>query len=1016
VNNTDQLLDTFNGMANQNKKQNARVLSQTDPLKVSEENLHRLTDNMLYDVITQIGPDGIILYASPSHKWVLGIDAEKIIGTLIFERLHPDDKVEALAIFSRAVAEGKRPDLFALRYQHADGRYLWMECSSTILMDEQGKFNGAILSSRDITQRKEVEIALQKSELRYRLLADNASDVIWTMDLGLNITYVSPAVHKLRGYTPEEALSQNINDFLTSESAERVRQSIKEVISLAAVISPQELRREQRILELEMRRRDRSTVWAEIRLALLLDEQDKPKGIVGVTRDITERRKAADELRLLNSELEKRVEDRTADLISEIAERKRIEVALRDSETRYRAIMQQSLEAIYIHDVETLRLIEANPAFSTLLGYEVDEITNLTLYDIVAADKTDTDYLQQKILDGDGITLGERLWRRKDGTTVEVEVTANRIQQGERNMIFVVGRDITERKRAEIALRESEERYAIAVRGANDALWDWNLKTDEVYFSPRWSSMLGFDEGEIGNTLEEWFGRVHPQDLSHLQIAIGRHIDGNTSHFECEYRIRHSNKEYLWVLCRGLAVRDSEGKAYRMAGSQTDITDYKRVEERLSYDALHDALTGLPNRVLFMDRLGQRLEYAKRHPKNLFAVLFVDLDRFKVINDSLGHLVGDKFLVSVAHQLQSCLRPEDTISRLGGDEFAILLNEVHEISNTVRVAERIQMQLKSTAMLETVNRSSTASIGIAMYNGHYVEAQEMLRDADTAMYRAKLQGGNRYQIFDTTMYENALFLLQLESDLKLAVEKQEWQVYYQPIIELENGQISGVEALLRWIHPTRGMVMPLDFIPIAEETGLILPIGEYILRQACAQAKSWRDNGHPRLWISVNISGRQFQDKTLVEMVERVLSETGLPGDGLRLEITESVAMKDLAYSINVLKDLNKLGVNISLDDFGKGYSSLSYLKQFPLKVLKIDRSFIQEDDTHENSEAITSAIIFMGQTLNMEVVAEGVETEKQLNFLRSQFCDEVQGFLFSRPVPGEELTKLLNSRKNFMK
>jgi diguanylate cyclase (GGDEF)-like protein/PAS domain S-box-containing protein len=894
VNNTDQLLDTFNGMTNQTKNQDARVLSQADSLKVSEESLRRLTDNM-YDVITQIGPNGTILYASPSHKWVLGMDAERVIGTMIFERLHPDDMAEALAIFSRAAAEGNSPDLFALRYQHADGRYLWMECSSNILMDEQGKFNGAVLSSRDITQRKEVEIALQKSELRYRLLADNASDVIWTMDIDLNITYVSPAVHKLRGYTPEEALSQNINDILTLESAGHARQSIKEILSLAVTMSPQGLRHEQRTLELEMRRRDRSTVWVEVRLALLLDEQDKPKGIVGVTRDITERRKAADELRLLNSELEKRVKDRTADLIAEIAERKRIEAALRDSETRYRAILQQSLEAIYIYDVETLRLIEANPAFLALLGYEAEEITNLTLYDIVAADKASIDYLQQKILNSDGITLGERLWRRKDGTTVEIEVTANRIQQGERNMIFIVGRDITERKRAEMALWESEERYAVAVRGANDGLWDWNLKTDEVHFSPRWSSMLGFDEGEIGNTLNEWFGRVHSQDLPKLQTAIGYHIDGNTPHFECEYRIQHSNKEYRWVLSRGLAVRDKEGKAYRMAGSQTDITDHKRTEERLSYDALHDALTGLPNRVLFMDRLSQRLEYTKRHPENLFAVLFVDLDRFKVINDSLGHLVGDKFLVSVARQLQACLRPEDTISRLGGDEFAVLLNEVNEVSNTVRVAERIQTQLKSTAMLKTVNRSTTASIGIAMNNGNYAEAQEMLRDADSAMYRAKLQGGNRYQVFDTTMYENALSLLQLETDLKLAVEKQEWQVYYQPVIALESGEISGVEALLRWIHPQRGMVMPLDFIPIAEETGLILQIGEYVLRQACAQAKIWRDNGYPKLWVSVNISGRQFQDKTLVKMVERVLNETGLPSDGLRLEITESVAMRDLA-------------------------------------------------------------------------------------------------------------------------
>ena len=1001
-------------MISQAKNQNTRVSSQTDSLKISEESLRRLIDNM-NDVITQIGPDGTILYASPSLRRVLGMDAEIVIGTLIFERLHPDDMAKALTIFSQAVAERKSPDPFVLRYRHADGHYLWMECFSDVLIDKQGKFNGAVLSSRDVTQRKEMEVALQKSELRYRLLADNASDVIWTMDMDLNFTYVSPAVHKLRGYTAEEALSQNIKDILTPRSAEQAMQLFTDIIPLVKTMSPQELRNEHHTLELEVRHQNGSTIWVEVRLAFLFDEQDKPKGIIGVTRNIAERRKAADKLRLLNTELEKRVREQTMDLRAEIAERRRVEKALRDSEARYRAVLQQSLEAIYICDAISLRILETNPAFLTLLGYSAEEITNLTLYDIVAADKASIDYFLQKLLNGGGVTLGERSWLRKDGTTIAVEVTANRIQQGKQNMIFVVGRDITERKHAEMALRESEERYAIAVRGANDGLWDWNLKTGKVYFSPRWSSMLGFDDGEIGNTLEEWFGRVHPRDLPQLQTAISCHINGNTPHFECEYRIRHSNKEYLWMLSRGLAVRDEEGKAYRIAGSQTDITDRKRAEERLSYDALHDALTGLPNRVLFMDRLSQRLEYAKRHPENLFAVLFVDLDRFKIINDSLGHIVGDKFLVSVACQLQACLRPEDTISRLGGDEFAILLNEINEVSNTIRAAERIQTRLVSTAMLKSVKRSSTASIGIAMYNNNYVEAQEMLRDADSAMYHAKLQGGNRYQVFDKTMYENALSLLQLETDLKHAVEKQEWQIYYQPIVSLESGEISGVEALLRWMHPKRGMVLPADFIPVAEETGLILQTGEYVLHQACVQAKTWRNNGHSKLWVSVNISGRQFQDKTLVRMVEQTLRETGLSSDGLRLEITETVAMRDLAHSVSVLNELTKLGVNISLDDFGKGYSSLSYLKQFPLKVLKIDRSFIQENDINKSGEAITSAIIFMGQTLNMEVVAEGVETEEQLNFLKSQFCDEVQGFLFGRPMPSEELTKLLNTGKSFM-
>jgi len=602
-----------------------------------------------------------------------------------------------------------------------------------------------------------------------------------------------------------------------------------------------------------------------------------------------------------------------------------------------------------------------------------------------------------------------------------------------------VGRDITERKLAQEALqaseadlrrlneeleervrertyelRESEERYMLAVRGANDGLWDWNLKTNEIYFSPRWKTMLGFREDEIDNKPDEWFQRIHPKDLPHVQIALSVHLKGDTEHFESEYRILDANKKYRWMLSRGLAVRNTDNTAYRMAGSQTDITDRKLVEERLAHDALHDALTGLPNRVLFIDRLGQRLEHTKRHPGDLFAVLFIDLDRFKVVNDSLGHAVGDHLLDATAKRLQLCLRPEDTVSRLSGDEFAILLDEVSDVSDTIRVAERIQGRLMATTMLDSVHRSTTASIGIAMYNGKYTQPQEMLRDADSAMYRAKAQGGGRYQIFDTAMYASALALLQLEADMKRAIENREWQVYYQPILSLVNGKVTGVEALVRWMHPTRGMVSPLEFISVAEETGLILPIGEYVLRTACAQVKAWRDAGHSNLWVSVNISGRQFQDQNLLTIIEQTLTATGLSSDGLRLEITESVAMKDITHSIMVLKQLDQLGIHVSLDDFGNGYSSLGYLKRFPLKILKIDRSFIQDIEVNKNSEAITTAIISMAHTLNLEVVAEGVETEGQLAFLKSQVCDDVQGFLLSRPLPAEQLDQMLQ-RKHFM-
>jgi len=579
------------------------------------------------------------------------------------------------------------------------------------------------------------------------------------------------------------------------------------------------------------------------------------------------------------------------------------------------------------------------------------------------------------------------------------------------NIIVRLHRDRLESLRNQKIIA-GELRYSLAMEAVNDGVWDWDLKTDEIYFSPRWKAMLGYKEGEIGKGTDEWFERVHLQDQVRIQEDLKQHMKGDISRFEGEYRMRHAKGDYLWMHYRGSALRDTNGTAYRMVGSQTDITGRKLAEERLAHNALHDALTGLPNRVLFMDRLTQRLEHTRRHPDQRFAVLFIDLDRFKIINDSLGHAVGDKFLIATARIIQACLRPEDTISRLGGDEFAILLEEVNGIKDAIRVTERIHSRLNSATMIGAVNRSTTASIGITLFNGNYTNPQDMLRDADTAMYRAKALGGGRHQIFDTTMYAKALAILQLEADLKRAVENQEWQIYYQPIVSLASGEIAGVEALIRWMHPQQGIVSPLEFISAAEETGLILTIGEYMLRTACAQVQAWRDADHPKLWASVNISRRQFQEQKLLKIIKQTLNEAGLHSDGLRLEITESVVMKDLAHSIRVINEFNDMGVHVSLDNFGNSYSSLSHLKQLPLKALKIDRSFVQDMELDRKNEAITSAIITLGHTLSLEVIAEGVETEGQLAFLRSQACDEAQGFLFSQPVPDEELGRILKYSK----
>jgi EAL domain-containing protein (putative c-di-GMP-specific phosphodiesterase class I) len=362
----------------------------------------------------------------------------------------------------------------------------------------------------------------------------------------------------------------------------------------------------------------------------------------------------------------------------------------------------------------------------------------------------------------------------------------------------------------------------------------------------------------------------------------------------------------------------------------------------------------------------------------------------------------------VADRLKQCLRPEDTVSRLSGDEFAILLDNVTEVGDALRVADRIKGALIKTTLLGAVERSPTASIGIAMFNKTYSAAEELLRDADSAMYYAKASGGNQHQFFDNVMHTSAIELIRLESELKHAVERKEWLVYYQPIVSLASGKTVGAEALVRWAHPQRGILLPQEFIQVAEETGLILPIGEYVLRTACAQVKAWREISYPKFWVSVNISARQFQDKKLVEKVSQILSEIGLPSDALRLEITESVAVRDREYTIRIMNELNGLGVHTSLDDFGTGYSSLSYLKRFPLKVLKIDRSFIQDMQLNTKNETLITAIIGMARSLGLEVVAEGVEKDEQLSFLRLQKCDNVQGFLLSHPISGTDLSKWL--------
>jgi diguanylate cyclase (GGDEF)-like protein/PAS domain S-box-containing protein len=561
-------------------------------------------------------------------------------------------------------------------------------------------------------------------------------------------------------------------------------------------------------------------------------------------------------------------------------------------------------------------------------------------------------------------------------------------------------------KHAEDALRESEERYALAARGANDGLWDWDLLKNKAYFSPRWKSMLGWGENDIGDNPDEWFKRVHPDDIDRVRADINAHLEGLIPHYEDEYRMLHKDGSYLWMLGRGLAVRNGEGKPYRFAGSQTDITRGK----------VADVLTGLPNRVLFMDRLSRSFERAKRLKDKTFALIFLDLDSFKLINDSLGHLMGDQLLVAIADRLESIIRSCDTvarlghnhtIARLGGDEFTILLEDVSGPLDSTRVAERIQKGLSAPFLIGGMELFPTVSMGISMFNYSYQHPEELLRDADTAMYRAKTLGKARYEVFDETMRASTIARLQLETELRRGLERDEFENYYQALVCLETGQIRGFEALIRWNHPIQGLVMPNDFIPIAEETGLVVPLGQTVLRAACRQIKRWQgrfSNRRP-LTIGVNLSARNFLEPDLLEQCAGILHETQLPHGSLSLEVTESAMMHDPESAINLMSQLKSLGIQIALDDFGTGYSSLSYLHRFPLDSVKIDRSFVSRmmDD-----DEIVRAIITLGRNLGLKVIAEGVETQEQLRRLRELGCVWGQGYLFSAPLDAEEATDLI--------
>ncbi len=573
------------------------------------------------------------------------------------------------------------------------------------------------------------------------------------------------------------------------------------------------------------------------------------------------------------------------------------------------------------------------------------------------------------------------------------------------------------RQEAEASLRASEERYTLAVAGARDGIWDWDLARGEIHFSLRWFELLQLRGSDAVSTPATWFDRVHEEDRAGLEQALNAHLSGDTPYLEHECRMRNGADQMLWVLCRGVAVREATGRASRVAGSLTNISDRKLTEAKLVHEVLHDTLTGLPNRSLLLDRLDLALKQQRRDPKRMCAVLFLDLDRFKTINDSLGHAAGDELLTEFGKRLSMFLRPGDSVARLGGDEFAILLTDITGLNEATRVADRIHDLLSLKFVIGDKEIYAGASIGIALSGPEYARPGDLLRDADLAMYRTKSSRTGSYTVFHSFMYESALQGLELETDLRSALSRDELVAYYQPIIALERMQVIGFEALLRWFHPLRGEIGPDVFIPLAEKCGMIGPLSWWVMHEACRQTREWQrsEPGFANLSISVNVSSRLFSEPDFATRTVAILEKTGLKPDTLHLEITENALLHHESTTIRELTALQDIGVKFHLDDFGTGYSSLSYLNRFNYDTIKIDRSFVTASADATRSRRIVDALISLGSVLGMEVIAEGVETEEQAQRLRDLNCRFAQGFLFSKPLPWDLAHALLWHEKGII-
>ncbi len=681
---------------------------------------------------------------------------------------------------------------------------------------------------------------------------------------------------------------------------------------------------------------------------------------------------------------------------------------LTEREERFRQIAENVREVFFVISAKTDEILYISPTYETVWGRSCQSLYEDPQSWLFAIHPEDSfkaiATIETQFRTGDDFEEEYRIIRPDQSICwVRVRAFPVRDVMGKVNRFVGIAEDITKRRDAEEALRKSEEQFRLTFEMAPIGMAISTLKGKFTRVNYALSNALGYSQVEL---LELSFAEIsHPDDWETHHNLEKMLINSEESNFQIEKRFIAKDGRIVDTLLKVVVVCDANNKPLHFNNQIVDITERKNMEQQLIHDALHDALTGLPNRALFMDRLEQQLKRSQRQGGYLFAVLFLDLDRFKVVNDSVGHLIGDKLLIEIGRRLEKSIAPTDTVARLGGDEFTILLEDISSKSQAILVAESIYQTLTFPFHIQGYELFTTASIGIALSSHGYEKPEDILRDADLTMYSAKEQGKARYEVFDYSLRDRALQRLELETDLRRALDRGEFEVYYQPITSLALGTLSGFEALARWNHPLKGAIGPADFIPVCEETGLIIPLGNWLLEEACKTARSWQLKypEHPPIKMSVNLSAQQFREPQLINEVERILAATNLAGKFLKLEITESVLIDNLEMVTEIILSLRKQEIQFSIDDFGTGYSSLSYLHRFPVDTIKIDRSFVSQMQADGENSAIVKAIVTLAHMLNMDVIAEGIETTSQLAQLKLLQCEYGQGFFFSRPLCKEK-------------